>query len=81
MGWKLNAPSGGSVELYPADTASNVTFSIPGDGQMIIADADTGAALIPSGYTFQRPPSPSVGMARVNKDSGAVEIYNGAAWG
>lgn len=81
MGWKLKAPSGGTVELTPVDTASDVTLNMPAmNGVLVTADASTGAALFSVGYTFQRPSAPAIGMCRVNKDTGAFECYNGSAW-
>lgn len=40
----------------------------------------TGAALIPTGLTGQRPGSPATGSLRFNTSTGQFEGYNGAGW-
>lgn len=44
------------------------------------ANTSTGAALLPSGTTAQRPSSPSPGMLRQNSETGETERYQGGKW-
>lgn len=79
---KLNAPSSnGSITLNAADTASNFIMTVPAvAGILIAADSNTGASLLPSGNTAQRPSSPVTGQMRVNTTTIKLEFYNGSAW-
>lgn len=78
---KLNAPSGGSVTLDAANTASNFTMTVPAaSGITITADSTTGASTIPVGTTAQRPASPVTGQLRYNTTTTKLEYYNGSAW-
>lgn len=36
--------------------------------------------LLPVGTTAQRPPTPAIGMLRVNTTTNALEIYSGTEW-
>lgn len=46
-----------------------------------VANLDgTGAALMPTGTTAQRPGAPVAGMTRFNTTSNTVEVYNGSMW-
>ena len=77
---KLNAPSGGSVTLDAANTASNFTLTVPAaNGVTITADSTTGAAQLPVGTTAQRPASPVTGQLRFNSTTTSTEVYNGTA--
>lgn len=38
------------------------------------------AVIFPTGTTAQRPSSPSVGMARFNSETGAIENYTSSGW-
>lgn len=49
-------------------------------GTFIFNFLGTGAIVIPSGTTAQRPSSPITGMYRFNLDSLKGEKYNGSAW-
>lgn len=78
---KLSAPSGGSVTLDAADTATNFSMTVPAvNGIVITADSTTGAAQFPSGTTAQRPVSPSIGQFRYNSTISSLEIYTGSVW-
>lgn len=82
MGWRLKAPSLGTVEISPADTASNVTLNVQAaNGTLTYADATTGGMFLPKGTTAQRPASATTGMMRFNTTTNAVEVYNGSSWG
>ena len=82
MGWRLKANSLGTVEINPADTASNVSVDVAAaNGVLSYADSSTGGLFLPRGTTAQRPASPTTGMMRFNTTTNAVEVFNGTAWG
>lgn len=82
MGLRLKAPSLGTVEINPVDTASNVSVDIQAaSGVLSYADSSTGGFYLPVGTTAQRPASPVTGQIRFNSTTNAVEVYNGTAWG
>ncbi len=82
MGWRLKAPSLGTVEINPADTASNVSVNVQAsDGVLSYADSATGGMFLPKGTTAQRPAIATAGMMRFNTTTNAVETYNGSTWG
>jgi len=82
MGLVLKTPAGGTVELVPADTASNVTVNVQAaNSALVYADSATGGVYLPAGTTAQRPASPVTGMMRFNTTTGLVEMYNGTSWG
>lgn len=82
MGLRLKAPSLGTVELNPVDTASNVTLTVAAaSGILTCADSTTGGMYLPRGTTAQRPASATTGMMRFNTTTNAVEVYNGSTWG
>lgn len=82
MGLRIKSVGLGTVELTPADTASNLTLTIPASaGQLTYADLTTGGLYLPSGTTAQRPASPATGQMRFNTTTASVEVYNGSSWG
>jgi hypothetical protein len=82
MGLKLKAPSLGTVDINPVDTASNVNVDVQAaNGVLSYADSATGGLFLPVGTTAQRPASPVTGQIRFNSTTNAVEVYNGTAWG
>jgi hypothetical protein len=82
MGLRLKAPSLGTVELNPVDTASNVSVNVQAaNGQLSYADSATGGLFLPVGTTAQRSASPVTGQMRFNTTTGSVETYNGTSWG
>lgn len=82
MGWRLKANSLGTVEINPADTASNVSVDVAAaNGVLSYADSSIGGLFLPRGTTAQRPASPTTGMMRFNTTTNAVEVYNGSSWG
>ena len=82
MGLRLKAPSLGTVEINPVDTASNVSVDIQAaSGVLSYADSSTGGFYLPVGTTAQRPASPVTGQIRFNSTTNAVEVYSGSAWG
>jgi hypothetical protein len=56
----------------------NLTFTSPAN--FVTMAQTTGAFVVPSGSTAQRPPSPVLGMARWNTSLGWYEIWNGTIW-
>jgi hypothetical protein len=81
MGLKLKAPSLGTVDIIPANTASNVSVDVQAaNGVLSYADSSTGGLYLPVGTTAQRP-TPATGQIRFNSTTNAVEVYNGSAWG
>jgi hypothetical protein len=81
MGLRLKAPSLGTVEVSPIDTASNVSVSVQAStGILSYADSSTGGLFLPAGTTAQRPSSPATGQMRFNTTTGSVETYNGVSW-
>ena len=82
MGLRLKAPSLGTVELNPVDTASNVSVNVQASsGVLSYADSATGGLFLPVGTTAQRPASPATGQMRFNTTTGSVETFNGTSWG
>lgn len=55
-------------------TNARIKFNVP------LFINNTGASILNSGTTAQRPGSPVAGMFRYNVDSAGYEQYNGAAW-
>ena len=82
MGLRLKAFSLGTVEVNPADTASNVSVNVQAaNGVLSYADSATGGLFLPKGTTAQRPASPATGQMRFNTTTGSVEVFNGSTWG
>lgn len=82
MGWSLKSLGGGTIELVPVNTASNVTVNVQASsGVLSYADSATGGMVLPSGTTAQRPASPITGQMRFNTTTGSVEVFNGTSWG
>jgi hypothetical protein len=82
MGLRLKAFALGTVEINPADTASNVSVNVQAaNGVLSYADSTTGGLYLPVGTTAQRPASPATGQMRFNTTTGSVEVYNGTSWG
>lgn len=82
MGLRLKAPSLGTVEVNPVDTASNVSVNVQASsGVLSYADSATGGLFLPTGTTAQRPASPATGQMRFNTTTGSVETFNGTSWG
>jgi hypothetical protein len=82
MGLSLKSFGGGTIELVPVNTASNVTINVQAaNGVLTCADSATGGLFLPVGETFQRPASPATGQIRFNTTTGSVEVYNGSSWG
>ena len=82
MGIRLKAPSLGTVEVNPVDTASNVSVNVQAaNGVLSYADSATGGLFLPKGTTAQRPASPATGQMRFNTTTGSVEVFNGSTWG
>jgi hypothetical protein len=82
MGLRLKPFKGGTVEVNPVDTASNMSVDVQAaNGVLSYADSATGGLFLPSGTTAQRPASPATGQMRFNTTTGSVEVYNGTSWG
>jgi hypothetical protein len=81
MGLSLKSFGGGTVELVPVNTASNVTINVQAaNGVLTCADSATGGLFLPVGTTAQRPTGVT-GQIRFNTTTGSVEVYNGSSWG
>lgn len=50
-------------------------------GNVVLKTSDTGAAVLPSGTTGERPGSPTTGNLRYNSSTGQFEGYGAAGWG
>lgn len=82
MGLSIKSFGGGTVELVPINTASNVTINVQAaNGVLTCADSATGGLFLPAGTTAQRPASPATGQIRFNTTTSNVEVYNGTSWG
>lgn len=82
MGLRLKPFLGGTVEINPVDTASNLIVNVQAaNGRLSHTDTATGGMFLPVGTTAQRPASPVAGQIRFNTTTGAVEVYSGSAWG
>lgn len=55
-----------------------VTTSVSASG--VVGTSETGALIIPTGTTAQRPASPVTGQYRFNTDLNVLEFYNGSDW-
>lgn len=81
MGLRLKPAAGGTVEINPANSASNFVLTIPAKtGKLSYSDSATGGSYLPVGTTAQRPSSPTAGMIRFNTTTNNVEVYNGSSW-
>ena len=67
--------------LSVVDPTADRTVSLPNEtGIIVTKDSNTGAVVIPTGTTAQRPGTAVVGMLRFNTDIDYFEGYNGASW-
>jgi hypothetical protein len=81
MGLILRTFAGGTVDLAPADTASNLTINVQAaNGVLTHADSMTGGMCLPAGTTAQRPTGVA-GQMRFNTTTSSVEVFNGTSWG
>lgn len=86
--WVAAAPPGGGGSSVTAASLAeaaagtiNTKFSSPQTAVPKDAAGMTGAGILPSGTTAQRPGTPVSGMTRVNTDTYAqLEQYAGGAW-
>ena len=82
MGLSLKSFLGGTIEVNPVNTASNVSVNVQAkSGVLSYADSTTGGLYLPVGTTAQRPASPATGQMRFNITTGSIETYNGTSWG
>ena len=74
----------GAIEiatLAEAATGTDATRALtPESGVPKDASGMTGAAILPSGTSAQKPGTPVAGMTRLNTDTKAMEFYNGTSW-
>jgi hypothetical protein len=74
MGVKLQAASGGSVELVPTNTASSFTVTVPA-ATMTVVGTDTTQTLTNKTLT-----TPNIDSAQVATVSGTAPLYMCRAW-
>jgi hypothetical protein len=74
MGVKLQAASGGSVELVPTNTASNFTVTVPAATTTVVS-TDTTQTLTNKTLT-----TPNIDSAQVATVSGTAPLYMCRAW-
>lgn len=71
------------VELVPpsdADTTNWFKMMEISVGGVVPQTGDTGAAILPSGTTAQRPGLPEAGHMRYNETTGELEYHDGTEW-
>jgi len=83
--WTGSSPgAGGLTAASPAQAAAGTLNTVASTPQTAVpkdASGMTGAAILPSGTTAQRPASPASGMVRVNTDTNPqLEQYANSAW-
>lgn len=60
---------------------SDGPFTLTGTAQGYhVKFSGSGAVVIPTGTTDERPASPETGMTRYNSETGIAELWNGTAW-
>lgn len=81
MPLSLKSIGGGNVVLDAPATASNYTVNIPTTtGIMVAGDSATGALVLPSGSTAQRPSVPYNGATRWNSTLNRIEVFSNFDW-
>jgi len=68
----------GSSNLYYTDARADARITPAAVSDE--ANTSTGAFIVPTGTTAQRPGTPAVGMMRFNTTTVRFEGYNGSAW-
>ena len=83
----LNSILGGQITITAADSANTNYLTIPAANGIAVHSvantgyaANTGATIIASGNTAQRPISTSNGAIRFNTSNNIFEVYNGIGW-
>jgi hypothetical protein len=83
----LSSSLGGSVTLTAADSANSNYISLPAANAIAVYSvantgylANTGATVIASGNTAQRPANTVNGMLRYNSTVLSIEFWNGTGW-
>ena len=80
------APSSGTNNIYVRYLSTNLITIAPQQGSVTnkaldVGNSDgTGAMLLPTGTTAQRPSIPLNGMYRMNSTTGYPEYYDGTTW-
>ena len=64
---------------YGSGTLGDAVNSIDPE-KLVHKDSSTGAALLPTGTTAQRPATPSIGATRYNTELNTTENWTGTAW-
>lgn len=64
---------------YGNGTLGDAVYSIDPE-RLVHKDSATGAALLPTGTTAQRPAMPSIGATRYNIELNTTENWTGSAW-
>ena len=85
----LSSTLGGTVVITAADSANTTYLTIPAANGIAVHSvantgygyaANTGATIIASGNTAQRPSSAANGSIRCNSSNNYVEVWNGTNW-
>ena len=85
----LNSVLGGTVVITAADSVNTNYLTIPAANGIAVHSvantgygyaANTGATIIASGNTAQRPSSAANGSIRYNTSNNWIEFYNGTGW-
>ena len=85
----LSSTLGGTVVITVADSANTNYLTIPAANGIAVHSvantgygyaANTGATIIASGNTAQRPSSAANGSIRYNTSNNWIEFYNGTGW-
>lgn len=81
MPLSLKSIGGGNVSLDAPATASNYTVNIPTTtGTLVAGDSATGALVLPSGATTDRPAVPYNGATRWNSTLNRIEVFSNFDW-
>lgn len=76
----LPATSNSKWVLLARAGANGVDGVSPVLSTLVAKDSGTGGALLPTGTTAQRPPSPAPGQLRYNTSLSTLEVFTGSAW-
>ena len=87
LGIDLNAANGDVGRVYVGTGSQNVAIAKKSEVDYLNesttrrTSSPTGASVIPSGTTAERPSSPESGYLRFNTGLNVAEMWNGVTWG